>query len=218
MKFKFVKRLACGLLVGALMLGGSSFSSIEVEAAEIELTTEDEAEIQKALQELREAGVSGENLQRIEKDLRKSLIEQKKAETGYTGFGGADNTVVNPEVTDSNPNAVVVAPTTVTFDAEYYAQMNPDVVAVFGTGYDALYHHYVTYGKAEGRKACAADLQQPANNLSDETMFDAEFYFQAYPDVAAAFGMDKDALYNHYVTHGKAEGRIASAADVQLFE
>ena len=39
------------------------------------------------------------------------------------------------------------------FDAEYYAQSNPDVVAILGTDKNALYTHYMTYGKAEGRQA-----------------------------------------------------------------
>lgn len=38
------------------------------------------------------------------------------------------------------------------FDAEYYAQNNPDVVAVLGADADVLYQHYQNYGKAEGRK------------------------------------------------------------------
>ena len=37
------------------------------------------------------------------------------------------------------------------FDAEYYAQHNADVVAAFGTDENALYQHYLTYGKSEGR-------------------------------------------------------------------
>ncbi|GFI22296.1 hypothetical protein IMSAGC011_01070 [Lachnospiraceae bacterium] len=39
------------------------------------------------------------------------------------------------------------------FDAEYYAQTNPDVTAVLGTDKNALYQHYATCGKAEGRQA-----------------------------------------------------------------
>lgn len=39
------------------------------------------------------------------------------------------------------------------FDAEYYAQNNPDVVAVLGTDRAILYQHYVTYGMHEGRLA-----------------------------------------------------------------
>lgn len=214
MKFKFVKRLACGLLVGTLMLGGSGFSSITAYA--YEWTVEDEAYVQDALQKLRDKGYSEEIIKELEQDIRRSRANSRAAEIGDTSISTGNETGFNSStgVTDSNPNTIVVDPTTVTFDAEYYAQMNPDVVAVFGTGYDALYNHYVKYGKAEGRKACAADVQQPANILSEETMFDAEFYFQTYPDVAAAFGMNKDALYNHYITHGKAEGRVSCAADL----
>lgn len=37
------------------------------------------------------------------------------------------------------------------FDAEYYAENNPDVAAQLGTDIQALYRHYRDYGKAEGR-------------------------------------------------------------------
>ena len=37
------------------------------------------------------------------------------------------------------------------FDTEYYAQNNPDVVQAIGTDKNALYYHYVNYGKTEGR-------------------------------------------------------------------
>lgn len=38
------------------------------------------------------------------------------------------------------------------FDAEYYAQNNPDVVAVYGTDKELLYSHYVNSGRTEGRQ------------------------------------------------------------------
>lgn len=43
-----------------------------------------------------------------------------------------------------------------TFDAAYYAVQNPDVTTIVGTDENALYAHYVAYGKAEGRAAYAA--------------------------------------------------------------
>ena len=43
------------------------------------------------------------------------------------------------------------------FDAEYYAQNNPDVVAAFGTDKELLYSHYVNCGKAEGRLPIAQE-------------------------------------------------------------
>ncbi|MDE6621540.1 MAG: hypothetical protein K2K74_13870 [Lachnospiraceae bacterium] len=47
--------------------------------------------------------------------------------------------------------------------------------------------------------------------MPDGTIFDADYYAQTYPDVANAVGTDRDSLYNHYVTFGKAEGRLACA-------
>lgn len=47
--------------------------------------------------------------------------------------------------------------------------------------------------------------------MSDGTMFDAQFYAQTYPDVANALGTDEAVLYNHYVQFGKAEGRKPTA-------
>ncbi len=59
----------------------------------------------------------------------------------------------------SNGLTAFAAPETMSdgtvFDAEYYAQSNPDVAAVLGTDKDVLYHHYLNYGKAEGRRAFA---------------------------------------------------------------
>lgn len=50
--------------------------------------------------------------------------------------------------------------------------------------------------------------------MPDGTVFDAEYYAEAYPDVAAVLGTDAAVLYQHYVNHGKQEGRSPYAADV----
>lgn len=42
-------------------------------------------------------------------------------------------------------------------------------------------------------------------------VFDATYYYNTYPDVAAAFGMNEQALFNHFVEFGVNEGRSASA-------
>lgn len=58
-----------------------------------------------------------------------------------------------------------------TFDAEYYAENNPDVKAVFGTDEDLLYQHYVMFGKAEGRLAVTPSTDIPSaatSAISDE--------------------------------------------------
>ena len=44
------------------------------------------------------------------------------------------------------------------FDAEYYAQQNPDVVAALGTDPALLYQHYLLCGQAEGRLPYAAEI------------------------------------------------------------
>ena len=45
------------------------------------------------------------------------------------------------------------------FDAEYYAEQNPDVAAAVGTDFNALYQHYLTNGKAEGRRPYDESLE-----------------------------------------------------------
>lgn len=39
--------------------------------------------------------------------------------------------------------------------------------------------------------------------------FDPAFYASTYPDVVAALGTDANALYDHYITYGRNEGRKA---------
>lgn len=100
--------------------------------------------------------------------------------------------------------APVSMPDGTIFDAEYYAQAYPDVASEIGTDPNALYNHYVTYGKKEGRLPTAsAQTNFPINSL----VFDAIYYAQAYPDVAASVGTDPNALYKHYLMYGRGEGR-----------
>ena len=120
-----------------------------------------------------------------------------------------------------------------TFDPEYYAEHNPDVVAVFGTDANALYSHYKTYGIKEGRlpydgavtvspkvgKASNA-LAQARYNLfynnnvymytnDPAVFFDADYYLANYPDLATTVGTDYKSLFNHYINIGRFEGRSA---------
>ncbi len=116
------------------------------------------------------------------------------------------------------------------FDAEFYAKTYPDVVAVLGTDAAALYKHYQTYGKKEGRlpyapgtetgtkPAAATTATQPAgvpataSKMADGGWFDPAFYALTYPDVVKALGKDTAVLYKHYLTYGKKEGRLPYAA------
>ncbi len=89
-----------------------------------------------------------------------------------------------------------------TFDAAYYAEMNPDVVAVYGNDEQALYNHYITEGLADGRQGCAT--------------FNLAEYKNAYADLQAAFGDDWNAYAIHYYTMGINEGRTAGVYDTTL--
>ena len=62
-----------------------------------------------------------------------------------------------------------------------------------------------------------ADAQAAPKKMKNGTMFDAEFYAETYPDVAAAVGTKASALYKHYTTFGIKEGRkpTADAAPAQ---
>ena len=107
--------------------------------------------------------------------------------------------------------APVTMPDGTVFDAEYYAANNPDVVAVYGTNADALYRHYVTYGKKEGRLPYAGAGNTTSVTTQDDSLFDAAYYAANNPDVVAIYGTNADALYQHYVTYGQKEGRLPYA-------
>lgn len=51
----------------------------------------------------------------------------------------------------------------------------------------------------------------PAPTVTKET-FDYVRYANDYPDVKAAFGLNANALYQHYITFGIKEGRVAYAS------
>lgn len=59
---------------------------------------------------------------------------------------------------------------------------------------------------------------QAANKNAYRAIFDASYYYQNYPDIAAAFGMNESALYSHFVNYGIKEGRSGSAEfDVEAY-
>lgn len=51
----------------------------------------------------------------------------------------------------------------------------------------------------------------PAPKALTKNNFDYKAYADTYPDLKAAFGYDKEALWNHYNNFGKNEGRTAKA-------
>lgn len=100
------------------------------------------------------------------------------------------------------------------FDYKDYADMYPDLKQAFGYDRLSLYNHYMNMGRSEGRFAQTVGilpnrLSVFKNNRNESYYFDALRYAADYPDLSAAFGNNKAALWNHYKTKGIAEGRIA---------
>lgn len=125
----------------------------------------------------------------------------------------------------------------VPFDAQWYAEQNPDVVRECGTAPDALWYHYSHYGRYEGRKPFPNDMPTESREeglidtadssqqdglqyvvppipmvarpypIIDGTPFDAQWYAEQNPDVVREFGTDTDALWYHYSHYGRYEGR-----------
>ena len=95
-------------------------------------------------------------------------------------------------------NAAELDATTATtvFDATYYAETYPDVVAVLGTDVNVLLAHYLTSGVVEGRNASAT--------------FNLDAYASANPDLVAVFGDNVNAYVQHYANYGVNENRIAT--------
>ncbi|MBR3307828.1 MAG: transglutaminase domain-containing protein [Lachnospiraceae bacterium] len=92
------------------------------------------------------------------------------------------------------------------FDAEYYAESNPDVKAAFGNDKALLYRHYRDYGIKEGRYP-----YRPGSAMASfENGFDAAVYAAHNPDVVQALGSSPTVLYKHFHDHGSKEDRVYS--------
>jgi len=109
----------------------------------------------------------------------------------------AEAPAAQTQVVKQKLNPTVIAKV---FDAKYYAEKNPDVVAVVGSDSAALLNHYVTSGIYEGRDASAT--------------FNASIYALANPDIKAVYGDNLEAYVEHFIQYGAAEGRIATGAQV----
>lgn len=88
------------------------------------------------------------------------------------------------------------------FDAEYYAQANPDVVAALGTDSAVLYSHYINNGRAEGRLPYnpALDLSSLMDTATYAASVDATLR-----NTDSSYLELKTALPGTYVTFGTYE-------------
>ena len=88
------------------------------------------------------------------------------------------------------------------FDAEYYAQANPDAVAAYGTDAVLLYQHYVQYGRAEGR---AASRWSEIFDLPTEDEIAACATAERSPYLASWLKIDNGTRYDAYCADVKAD-------------
>jgi len=74
------------------------------------------------------------------------------------------------------------------------------------------YHHYMEYGKAEGRNGATRDFSAYCmyEGVNYTPVYNYEDYIEGNPDVFDAYGLDANAVLKHFVTIGMAEGRQGS--------
>ena len=91
------------------------------------------------------------------------------------------------------------------YDPSFYLSNNEDIRNAFSKRSPAgvvmiddaaVLRHFVSCGMAEGRRGSES--------------FDVLSYYNRYPDLRRAFGANLTALYSHYLSSGRAEGRIAT--------
>lgn len=74
------------------------------------------------------------------------------------------------------------------FSAKYYAEKNPDVVAILGDDEEVLYDHFKKFGISEGRDV--------------SPIIDLKEYRRANPDLIERYGNDWAGILSQFVTEG----------------
>jgi len=100
--------------------------------------------------------------------------------------------------------------TSATYDPAVYRSAYPYLTSLSPL---QLVWHYLNVGRKQGMIAYMGFAQFGTPAVSSdphELMFDADFYFNKYPDLQAAFGHDNAKLLNHWKTYGIKEGRACS--------
>lgn len=102
-----------------------------------------------------------------------------------------------------------------TFNVSDYKSYYSDLDAAFGNDLKSYYIHYINCGKNEGRsgvKPIISGASAIYNGVDYSSVYDFDFYESANPDVAAAYGDDKELVFMHFLNCGMNEGRVASAS------
>jgi len=88
---------------------------------------------------------------------------------------------------------------TLRFDADWYAETNPDVESARLAGdVPSLHKHFIVTGYWEGR-------------LPHKPPFDPNWYRRHYKDIGATFPeTDVDGMREHFLSSGHSEGRVGT--------
>jgi hypothetical protein len=76
----------------------------------------------------------------------------------------------------------------------FYVNTHPDLIHPPYFTFDGAKQHWQQYGIKEGRQGCGS--------------FHTEQYLERYPDLKQKFGDNYTAALEHYLTTGRAEGRL----------
>lgn len=129
----------------------------------------------------------------------------------YQLFGGTNGTAYsNGTITYTMQNSNAGA--ALTIGANKNREGNPsdgyyllDESGIIGD----LYTGKIINGTATSSTTTSNDSSDLANASINNAEFNAKVYYDNNPDLQTAIGADAQALYNHWVNYGKAEGRKA---------
>lgn len=139
------------------------------------------------------------------------LLNNVDSNATYTATAEIDNNgdgIADATMTRSFSNLVIKDVTTVyngvdyssVYDFNNYIRINPDLYIPFHNDPAGALEHFVNFGMNEARTA--------------KNSFDMKSYRNRYPDLRAAFGWNNTrAYYNHYMSNGIHEGRIATGCE-----
>jgi glycosyltransferase involved in cell wall biosynthesis len=188
--------------------------------------------LDKSNVEFRKLSIAKDELEDMNSRMRDTMIWR---------FASKLRLIRTPAVGQNGSKAAAATKAPKGFDAAWYLAEYPDVAA---SGMNP-YEHYVMAGKSEGRRPALASLTRPrlkkfrvlrSGLLSAVRQaggvrkavekvatvakrdgwfvpdFDEAFYLEMYPDIREA-GIDP---YEHFVQHGRAEGRISRSPTLKL--
>ena len=120
-------------------------------------------------------------------------------------FEGAPESALEYFVTKGMDEGLVASSE---FDLESYKARYADVRETCSTN-KACYEHYMKTGKEEGRNAtdCVYD------GVSYASFFDYNYYVEQYPLISVAFKNDSQGAMEHFLFHGRSEGKRGMAED-----